>query len=400
MSKKAIGMLVMCAAVSAFSGCGGKEDEVDSTEAVLDASEKEPSADAAFSYNVEDYVTLGDYMGVEITLNEADYQVTDEIVNTYADQMVAQYQSYTPDESKTVVEAGDVVNVDYVGKKDGVPFDGGSAEDQLIDTSNNTNAQTGGGYIDGFSDGLVGASVGETVDCEVTFPDNYQAEELKGQKVIFTFTVNSIQVKDPDAKLDDAFVQENFQAESVDDFYADVRSHLEQEAESSREADIRAAVIEAVVANCTVSSLPEGLLEKRVDEYIEGFRKQYCPDGDLDEFLQSNYNVTQEEFRNQGLEYMETNLSQELVFEAIAKKEGIAFDQEGFDTYLEGILSTGQFASKEELFASYGGDAASGEAYMKNMYLENKACTLVAEQAKINYTEADANDNSVQNTEQ
>lgn len=405
MKRKSVTILICCAALSLVAGCGGTKDgsgtdtEAVSLEESTESGTGFSTASSAITYNVDDYVTLGDYMDVEITLNEADYQVTDEKVNEYVDQMLVYSGAYVPDESKTVVEAGDVVDVNYVGKKDGVAFDGGTAENQIIDTGSNSSPSTGSGYIEGFSDGLIGVSVGETVDWDVTFPEDYQSEELKGQAVTFTFTVNHIVKAVTRESLDDSYVKENFGTDTVEAFYADVRNFLEQQAQQGREADIRSKVIEAVVAKCTVNSFPEGLVEARLEEYVEGFQAQYCSDGtDFSEFLMSNYNVTEEEFRSQNKTYLEQNLTEELVFEAIVKNENISFDQEAYDTYIANIVSNGSFASEEALYENYGPDAESGKAYLQKVYLENEACTLIADHAKI--TEAATDTEAAASTEE
>lgn len=399
MKRKTVAILFVCTAVAMAAGCGSNPGNGSGTEAVLEEGTEtgNPNASINIAYNVDDYVTLGDYENVEVTLNEADYQVDDASVSSYIEQMIAYYSPYQADESKTVVEKGDIVNVDYVGKKDGEAFDGGTAQNQLIDTGTNStpanplnSSMGGGGFIEGFSDGLIGANVGDTIDWDVTFPEDYQSEELKGQAATFTFTINSIQKPVNAAEIDDAFVKENFGAETVEAFHTDVRSYLEQEAETARESDIRSAVIEVLTERCSVSGFPEGLLEARMDEYVEGFRKQYCSDGtDLDEFLQNNYNMTREEFENQSEEYLSTNLTQELIFEAIAKKEDIEFDQEGFNEYVSTVMSNNGFATAEEVYESYGSDQASGEKYMQRVYLDNKALTMVVDGAKVTYTKAE-----------
>lgn len=391
MKRKSVAVLFVCTAIALTAGCGNKPGNTTGTEALTEGTETgNPNASINIEYNVDDYVKLGDYKNVEVTLNEADYVVNDDSVKSYVEQMVSYYSPYQADDSKKTVEQGDVVNVDYVGKKDGEAFDGGSAENQLIDTATNSNPVMGNGFIEGFSDGLIGVNVGDTVDWEVTFPEDYQSEELKGQKATFTFTVNSIQKKVNAAEIDDAFVKENFGAETVDAFYTDIRSYLEQEAEAKKESDTRSAVINVLTERCEVTGYPEGLLEARLDEYVEGFRKQYCSEGtELSEFLESNYNMTQEEFEEQSLEYLETNLKQELIFEAIAKKEKVEFDQEGFNQHVSTIMSNGGFATAEEVYESYGTDQASGEKYLQRVYVDNKALSLIVDQAKVTYTKAE-----------
>lgn len=394
--KKKTAALLLCMAIAVTAGCAGGENRTEGTEAVATETGTEVTS-GDIEYNVDDYVTLGDYMDVEVSLNAADYVVDEDAVNAYADKMIAYYQPYLPDSSRTVVEKGDVVDVDYVGKKDGEAFEGGSAEGALINTENNTNAAMGTGYIDGFSDGLPGAKVGDTIDCEVTFPEDYQSEELKGQTVTFTFTINSIDYAVTRDNIDDAYVSENFKEDSVEDFYNNIRTYLEQQAETAKETDIRTAVIDAVTDKCTVENFPEGLLEARVEEYIAGFEKQYCTNGtSLSDYLMTNYSTTEEDFRAQTKEYMEENLKQELVFEAIVKAENIEFVQEEFDTYITNLVSNGGFASEEALYETYGPDQETGKKYLQKIYLENKACQKIAESTKVNYEEAKE---EVRNTE-
>ena len=404
MKRKTVSILLVCPAIAAISGCGSKPGNNSGTEALTEGTETgNPNASINIEYNVDDYVKLGDYKNVEVTLNEADYQVNDETVKNYVEQMISYYSPYQTDESKKVVEKGDVVNVNYVGKKDGEAFKDGTADNQLIDTATNSNPAMGTGYIEGFSDGLIGVNVGDTVDWDVTFPEDYGNEELKGQKATFTFTVNSIQKPVKADEIDDKFVKENFGAETVDAFYSDIRSYLDQEAEAKKVSDTRSAVINVLTERCEVTGYPEGMLDARLDEYVEGFRKQYCSDGtELGEFLEKNYNMTQEDFENESREYLETNLKQELIFEAIAKKEKVEFDQEGFNQHVSTIMSNGGFATAEEVYESYGSDQASGEKYLKRVYVDNKALSLVVDQAKVTYTKAEEpqGTEAVQDTQQ
>lgn len=389
MKRKITAILIACMAMTAAAGCGSKAENAETgteipTESNLQEGVSTPSID--ITYDVMDYVTLGDYMNVEVTLNESDYQITEDAVNNYVDQMIAGNKPYVTDESKTVVEKGDIVDVNYVGKKDGVAFDGGSADNQLIDTEANANAEMGNGYIEGFSDGLIGATVGDTVDSDVTFPEDYGNEELNGQTVTFTFTVNGICKAVTRETMDDAYAVENFQVQNVAEVYANANTDLEQQMESQKESDIRAAVIEAVTNVCTVNSFPEGLLETRLEEYIESFRSYYCADGtDLEEFLQSSYGITEEEFRSENMTYLETNLRQEMIFDAIAENEKLELDQEGYDTYISNIVANG-YGSEDALYESLGASRESGENYFHKVYLENKACDMIAQQAKVTYT--------------
>lgn len=387
MKRKMTALLTICMITALAAGCGNsKKNSTDATESVEAGTESgSVTASADIAYNVDDYVKLGDYMDVAVTLNEADYQVTDDDVNNYADQMIAYYKPFLPDDSHTVVEADDFVDVDYVGKKDGEAFAGGSAEGQVIDVAGNCDATSGNGYIEGFSEGLIGASVGDTVDHEVTFPDDYSNEDLKGQTVTFTFTINAIDRKVTRDMIDDSYVKDNFDSDSVDDFYSDIRTVLNQQAESGKETDIRSKVVDAVMDKCSVE-LPDGLLDARLEEYIDGFTKQNCTNGiTLADYLQQNYNTTEDDFRKQCRTYMEDNLKQELVFEAIANKENIQFDEDKFNDYISMIVKNGGFDSEDTLYETYGTDKEAGKAYLQKIYLQSEACSKIADQADVTY---------------
>lgn len=402
MKRKITAILIACMAITAAAGCGDKPKNGQTDTEVLTETETQEGASVSsidIPYDAMDYVTLGDYKNVEVRLNEDDYQITEETVNSYVDQMIAGVKPYVPDESKTVVEKGDVVDVNYVGKKDGVAFDGGSAENQLIDTEANASATMGTGYIEGFSDGLIGAKVGDTVDSEVTFPEDYQSEELKGQKVTFTFTVNAICKAVTRESMDDAYAAENFQVQNTAEVYTKANTELKQQMQTKKESDIRTAVIEAVSKVCTVDSLPEGIVDARLEEYMESFRSYYCADGrDLNEFLQSSQGITEEEFRAQNRTYLEENLKQELIFEAVAEKEKLEFDQEGYDTYISNIVANG-YESEDALYESLGSSKEAGENYFHKVYLENKACDMIAKQAKVTYTKGTEGTETADSTE-
>lgn len=389
MKRKIVMVLSACMVFAAAQGCASRpQDAGAGTETPQEGGAEMREGPEVYSvdieYDPEDYVTLGDYMGVEVSLNEAEYQVADEDVEDYADQMLLYSNPYVADESRTVVEADSIVEADYVGKKDGEPFDGGSAEKQIIDVANNSSPITGTGYIAGFTDGLVGAKVGETVDCEVTFPDDYQSEELKGQKVVFTFTVHSVGSLLTRESLTDEYVQEKFQLENVDAFIAETRGYLEEQAKAARESALREKVIQKVSDTCGVSSLPEGLLDARIDEYISLYKKRNCPEGtDFGEYLQTNYNMTEDEFYEQNKTNIETSITQELIFEAIAKKEGLAFEQDEYDQYIASIVSNGGFESADALYENYGEDKDYGRKYFEKVYLVNKSCNYVMENAKV-----------------
>ena len=164
--------LLVTMAVS-MSGCGKADGE---------------NADSLDDINPDEYVTLGDYKNLEINVDH--YEVKDDEVKQYVakdlDNYVDNYDlyDYTTTDKQTV-STNDIVNIDYEGKKDGVAFSGGTAQGAHLEIGS-------GRFIDGFEDGLLGANVGDTVELNLTFPEDYGNDELNGQEVVFTVSINSI----------------------------------------------------------------------------------------------------------------------------------------------------------------------------------------------------------------
>ena len=370
----------------ALSGCGLSDKSVTDTEGAAGGSIDDAGV---VEFNAADYVTLGDYKGVNVTI-DGDYSTDEAALDEYIDSVIAQAGGYDKDPDATEVTADSIVNVDYTGIKDGEAFDGGSATDVTIDVAGNSDAVSGGGYIDGFTDGLVGAKVGDTIDCDVTFPEVYQSSELAGQQVIFRFKINYICKKVTREDLTDDFVKENFGYDTVDDFVSAMREAMVAEKEENRTADIRSAVVSTVVANSTVNSYPEDEMSIRGNEYIDSFMQAYGVDEDgLSDYLESTFQVTEDEFKDEIRLQSEDNISTELIFLAIAEKEGITLDEEGYEAYVNGMLLSYGFSDENTLYESYASNAARGEKYISRIYLCNKAIDFCVENANVTETIAD-----------
>lgn len=192
--KKRLIMTLMAGAVAmSLCACGGKdkaEDAANTTETAATEEDQTPESEVKVSDRpdyvgfedlvIEDYVTLPEYASMTVQAEKP--EVTDEVIENYINRNILTTYPVTD----RAVAQGDAVTIDYVGKKDGVAFDGGTAEGYVLNIGS-------GNFIEGFEDGLVGVMPGETVDLNLTFPENYHAEELAGADVIFTVTVHDIQ---------------------------------------------------------------------------------------------------------------------------------------------------------------------------------------------------------------
>jgi len=409
--KKKVVVLMLCTmmAVTAL-GCGGKKnDTAEGTEVAesvngtetAEGTETVEYESPSYDLDPSDYVTLCDYSKVPVTIT-GDYDVDDQDAKDYFEQMFSYYGPfYVADDTKTTVGEGDIVNVDYVGKLDGVAFDNGSAEDQNIDVDNNCSAGSqSSSFIDGFTDDLKGASVGDVIDSDVTFPDNYGNADLAGKQVVFTFTVNSIQKEMTLDDVDDDFAQKQFQADTVDDMYAQIKSFLENQASSNKDSDTYTAVQEYLLENCKVD-IPEDYLTARVNDYEKQYVQNYC-DGDaskLEDYVSSQYNMTLDEVRQEWKSGMEKNISMEFITGAIAAKEGTELDEDGFSSYVQTLMSNNSLSSEDDLYKNYGyGDAAYGEKYLRQVYVDNLALQSVKDNADVT-VEAPAETESTEGTE-
>lgn len=416
--KKRLVALLLCAmtAMTAMAGCGSKEGESVGTESTENSGadvsgtgigSSEVSYDnyvsVDFDLNPEELVTLCDYSAIPVELTE-DYTVDDGDVSDYFAQFFSYYGPfYTADDTKTTVEEGDIVNVDYVGKLDGEAFEGGTAENQNIDVYNNCAAGGSSSYIEGFTDGLKGASVGDVIDCNVTFPDEYpNNKDLAGKEVVFTFTVNSIQKEVTLEEVDDTFAKDYFQAESVDAMYENIRQYLEQNAESSKESAIYTAMQDYLLANSTVD-VPEDYLEARTYNLKQQFIASNCngDESQLESYLSTYYGLTVEEAEEQWKDMMTENISLELIMQVICDEMGIEADESGFLSYVNNIVTNNSFDSEKTLYETYGyGDADWGKKYFEVIYRGNLAFDELRQTAVVTVKEPAEDTESVETTEE
>jgi len=375
----AFGMVAVMAL--SITACGKEEKKTEDTDTT-----EENTAQAEIEYDVNDYVTLGEYKGIEVTV-EGEYEYTEEGFDNYVQQKLDSNALYVPDDSQTEVKEDSIVNVDYVGSQDGVAFDGGSAEDQMLDIANNSQAGGTTGFIDGFTAGLVGHSVGEEVAYEVTFPEEYQAEDLAGQTVIFTFQINYIaKAVASQEDLTDEIVSENFDFDTVDDYMASLKEEYETTLQQNLESDTETAVLNSIINSSTVSEIPEGLVQARVDLILHIQDLQYQAYGtSLKEYMDS-MGYDYDEMVSSITESVKESTETELILEAIAEAEGIEVDEEGYQEFITPIITQMGFTDEEEFYSEFTVDGYGGERYFRLAYQTEKATDFCVENAVVNST--------------
>ncbi|MBQ2991279.1 MAG: trigger factor [Clostridia bacterium] len=285
-------------------------------------------------------VTLGEYKGVAVK-KEATL-VTDAEVDAKVEEERNKQATEVAVEDRAVAE-GDTVNLDYCGTVDGVAFAGGTAEGQTLKIGSHT-------FIPGFEEQMVGMSIGEEKDLDVTFPEKYHSDELAGKAAVFHVKVNSITETQLPA-LDDDFAKDISEFDTLDEYKADVRAKLEAQA-AARDNDVFTNnVLAKVMENATVE-IPEAMIERQIDSMMRDFEYRLMGNGmKLDDFLKytgQDMKAFRENYRGQA----EKSVKAHLVLEAIEKAEGIDATDEQVDAIIAQFApQTGK--SVEELKATF-----------------------------------------------
>jgi FKBP-type peptidyl-prolyl cis-trans isomerase (trigger factor) len=337
-----------------------------------------------------DQVTeLCDYSAVPVSLS-SDYEVTDESVNEQVMEMLEAYGIAVKEVTdRTVVQAGDYVNVDYTGYQDGEAFSGGSATDVYLDISNNMSVGGTTGFIDGFCDDLFGAEVGSTIDSNVTFPEDYGVDSLNGQTVVFEFVINGIYEPATLDEVEDSAIEEQFGDSygitTVDGLVESIRTYME----SSRYSAVVSEVKSYVVENSTIE-IPDDYLAARLKEYEDTYADTYCTDGQtLEEYFQTNFSMELSEAEESLKAYLEEQIDIEFAFAVIADEIGIEMDEDEYNSYIQTFLTSSyaDFSTEDEVYEYFGaGSVEDGMEYMRGLYLMNKAIDYVADNAVVTYT--------------
>jgi trigger factor len=251
-----------------------------------------------------------DYTGVEIT--EVPETATDEQVEQTLEQMRQQAATLVPVDRPA--RLGDTVVIDYEGKIDGVPFEGGAAQGQETELAEER-------FIPGFVAGIVGMTAGETKDVKAKFPDPYSNADLAGKDAVFTITLHD--VKEPELpELDDELAKRVSRSESLEDLRTEIKRRLDETTKRNARRQMSSELLDKVVAAHDFA-LPAVLVERELDSLLNESR-QYVARGGLtwDDYL-AHSGKTEAELRDQFREEAERRVKTTLLVEAIARKEGI-----------------------------------------------------------------------------
>ncbi|HIQ93334.1 MAG TPA: trigger factor [Candidatus Copromonas avistercoris] len=324
------GLLIFAAAM-AVSGCNGKEAAEGESSAAETVSEAELSDEAS--------ITLGNYKG--LTLTAVREEVTDADIDAELDALRQQYPAVV--EGRAAKE-GDVANIDYVGTKDGVAFDGGTASGYNLSLGN-------GGFIDGFEDGVVGMMPGEEKDLNLTFPEEYHSAELAGQDVVFHVTLNQLMSPEETA-VDDDLAKRALGDDSavLEDLREQVSASLESQAEANYFNAAGNELLTQVINDSQITADPDAVdqMHQQLLTTYTAYASQYGLE--LADFLSLFLGTDEEGLKANA----ETLVKQEMVLDEIIAAEGLSATDEQKDL----LAQMNYFTDADEMIATYGEESA------------------------------------------
>jgi trigger factor len=270
-------------------------------------------------FYVKPDVEIKDYKGIEVEKKVV--EVTDEDVMADIDR-ARQRNSRVVDVTDRAVQNGDIANINYEGFCDGVAFDGGKAEEYDLTIGS-------GSFIPGFEEQIIGHNIGENFDITVKFPEEYHSADLAGKDAIFKITLNAIKFNELPA-LDDEFVKDVSEFDTVDEYKADIKAKLEKKNEQDADNAVEAQIIDALV-NALVADIPEAMFEAEAENFVRDYDSRLRMQG-LDLATYCKYTgQTLDSLREQFKPMAEKQVKTRLALEKIVELEKIDATAEEID---------------------------------------------------------------------
>ena len=304
-----------------------------------DITEVEGNSKLTFTAEVyvKPEVVLGQYKGLE--LKKVDTSVSDEDVENELKRLAEEdYRMVTVEDRPA--QLGDTVDIDFAGYLDGVAFEGGTAENHSLELGS-------GQFIPGFEDQLVGTAAGDEVKVNVTFPEDYHAEELAGKPVVFEVKVHAVKTKEY-PEINDDFAAEKSNFDTLDEYKADLRTKMEESREKNAKVAAENEAVEKAVENAEMD-VPACMIERRIDSQVRRYEQMLAQNGiPFDKYLEMT-GTSIETMREQLRPECEKSVKAVLVLEAVAKAEEIKATDEQIDAKIAEMAV--QYGAAPEDFA-------------------------------------------------
>ena len=334
----------------------------------IDVTQLEPGKPFIFTAEVavKPEVTLGEYKGVEV--EKQNTEVLDEEIDA---EIFKERESNSRmiDVEDRAVENGDTVNLDFEGFVDGEAFEGGKGEGYPLVIGSNT-------FIPGFEEQLIGANIDEEKEVNVTFPEDYQAEELKGKAAVFKCKVNRIQKKEL-PEVDDEFAKDVSEFDTLEEYKADIRKKLAEEKEKDAQRAKEDAVINKIIETSEMD-IPDAMVDAQIDQMADDFGRRMQSQGlSLEQYFQFT-GLTMEKLRDELKPQALKRIQTRLILEKIAEVEDIQPTDEQVDEEIAKMAEMYKMEADKlkEMIGEY------EMAQMKKDMAVQQAVTFVADAAK------------------
>lgn len=315
---------------------------------------------------VKPEVELGEYKGVEVPKTET--EVTEEDIMAEIDKEREQNSRIITVDDRAV-EDGDMTVIDFEGFVDGEAFEGGKGEDYPLTIGSHS-------FIDTFEEQLIGKNIGEETEVNVTFPEEYHAEELKGKPALFKVTVKEIKKKEL-PELDDDFVEDVSEFSTVAEYKDSIKNKIEERKAKEAKAAKEDAAIEKIIENAKME-IPEPMIETQVRQMAEDFSRRLSQQGlSVEQYFQYT-GLTAEMLLDQMKPQALKRIQSRLVLEAIAKAEAIQVSEEELEKEIQDMANSYQMEADKLKTLLTDKDKEN----MKSDIAVSKAADLVAESAK------------------
>ena len=270
-------------------------------------------------------VTLGEYKGLK--KDQAPVEVTEDDVKEELDR-VAKRNARTIEITDRAVEDGDNVNIDYAGTIDGKAFDGGTAQGYDLKIGSHS-------FIDNFEEQLIGHSIGEELDVNVTFPENYHAADLAGKPAVFGVKINSIKAEEL-PEIDDEFAKDVSEFDTLEEYKEDLKKTITERKQKQAESELKNKLLDQVVSASTMD-MPKAMVDEQCDQMINEYAQTLRYQGmDMNQYMKYT-GTTMESLAASVRPEAEKRLKENLVLEAIAKAEGVEASDEDVEKELENM---------------------------------------------------------------
>ncbi|EHL11039.1 trigger factor tig [Peptoanaerobacter stomatis] len=292
---------------------------------VIDVEEIETGKDVVIDVKVviKPDIEIGQYKGIEVKFG--DTTPTDEEVERELENRRNQNARFVTIEDRAVKD-GDIVKLDFEGKKDGVPFEGGKGENYSLTIGSKS-------FIDGFEEQLIGMNIGEEKVIEVTFPQEYMEKSLAGQKATFDVKINEIKEKQL-PELDDEFVKDISEFDTLDQLKEDIKKTISQRKEKDATREFENDIIEQIVKNSKID-LPQEMIDTEADHMFNEFAQGLSYQGMNVDMYSKYINKSIDELKNEMKPEAEKRVKGSLVLEKVKKLENVGYSEDQVERELE-----------------------------------------------------------------